>query len=85
MMHIEKAHAGFLTISGRQPQGLLKEVFLLGFAPRQQGHAGEKGRGPVADLVETLLKFEIVPVQCPRAGLRFIRQAFDITARLANA
>ena len=55
-----------LVAGRRETQDLFEEVFVLGFASGGQRHAGEKRRGPVPDLVETLFESEVIAVRRPR-------------------
>src|SRR5258708_23786089 len=64
---------------------LLQKELILGVFPRQQRHACEEGRSPVADVEKALRVAKIVAVHRPRKGPWVVRQALDVRARFADA
>src|SRR5688500_2231411 len=82
---IQETGENFFVIRGRQPECLLEKVFVLGFAPGEQGHAGKKRRGPVADFKKAFLEGEKVAVLRPSSRFRFIGQTFDVRSTFKDA
>ena len=85
MMGVQMADENFLVIIRREPEGLLEKIFILGFLPSQQRHAGEKRGSPASDFEETLLVFKVISIERPRRRPRFIHQPRDVAMRFGDA